>query len=237
MRKLAPFLPAAALLAGCLLISDIRKQVAVPPTAPLSEVAPHVPGYAVRDVSIGEDERLVAGMTDYTMRLYQRDSASTFSVYVGYYDSQSQGKTIHSPRNCLPGAGWETLSSGERTLLSSGGRPFTMNRYVLMNGSAQALVFYWYQGRGRVESNEYRVKWNLLRDAALTGRTEEALVRMVFPLPPGPAADTAGWSRKYAEADTVAAHVASRLLESVERVMPGRNFPVSEGAPSASRSQ
>jgi EpsI family protein len=57
-----------------------------------------------------------------------------------------------------------------------------VNRYVLKNGAARAVVYYWYQGRGRVVASEYAVKWNLLRDAALAGHTEEALVRVVVPV-------------------------------------------------------
>jgi hypothetical protein len=47
---------------------------------------------------------------------------------------------------------------------------------------ARAVVYYWYQGRGRVEANEYMVKWDLVRDAVLRRRTDEALVRLVFPV-------------------------------------------------------
>ena len=35
-------------------------------------------------------------------------------TFVSYYERQTQGKTIHSPRNCLPGAGWEVLTPGTR---------------------------------------------------------------------------------------------------------------------------
>ena len=48
-------------------------------------------------------------MSDYVARVYARDSVMLFSTLVSYYERQSQGKTIHSPRNCLPGAGWEIL--------------------------------------------------------------------------------------------------------------------------------
>jgi EpsI family protein len=208
------------LVAGCLLISDIREQASVPLAAPLTTLAAGIDGYTVRDVIISEDERRVAGMSDYSMRVYERAPASSFSVYVGYYDSQVQGKTIHSPRNCLPGAGWETLQGGTRVLASSLDHRFTVNRYVLMNGPRQALVYYWYQGRGRLESNEYRVKWNLLRDAALSGRTEEALVRIVVPLPRVSPADTVASSRAYAAADDIAERVARRLVDEVDRVLP-----------------
>ena len=43
-------------------------------------------------------------------------------------------------------------------------------------------MYYWYQGRGRIEANEYKVKWDLLRDTVVRRRTDEALVRVVFPL-------------------------------------------------------
>ena len=57
-----------------------------------------------------------------------------------------------------------------------------VNRYLLKPDSHRALVLYWCQGRGRVEANEYIVKWDLLRDAAVRRRTEEALVRIVVPI-------------------------------------------------------
>ena len=93
-----------------------------------------------------------------------------------------------------------------------------MNRYLLANKGQQALVYYWYQGRGRVESSEYRVKWNLLRDAALYGRTEEALVRIVIPVDGrGEAAVVRG---RYAQADSLAGAVAVQLVQQVDRVVP-----------------
>ena len=104
-----------------------------------------------------------------------------FTLYVGYYDRQTQGKTIHSPKNCLPGSGWEPLTSRAAEIATAQG-PVRVNRYLIQKGSQQALVLYWYQGRGRVAANEYGVKWDLLRDAALRRRSEEALVRIVVPV-------------------------------------------------------
>ena len=101
-----------------------------------------------------------------------------------------------------------------------GGRSGDMgNRVLLANGSGRALVYYWYQGRGRIEPSEYRVKWDLLRDAALYGRTEEALVRIVIPL--AVAAENAMPSAaERARADSLAATVAAALVPAVERAMP-----------------
>ena len=131
--------------------------------------------------------RMLLGMTDYVARVFwqfrgPKDSTPAFSTYVGYYDRQAQGHTMHSPKNCLPGAGWEILSAGTGSV-SVAGRSHVVNKYLLKNGVTQALVFYWYQGRGRIVASEYAVKWNLLRDAALEGHTEEALVRIVVFVP------------------------------------------------------
>ena len=221
MTKLKSMTPAAILGLGVLLISGIREQHVVPPTKPIGSLPSVVVGYQSRDLVIPDDERRIAGMSDYSMREYVRpDSAMPFTVYVGYYDRQVQGKTIHSPKNCLPGAGWETLESARVPL---GTTPATLgNRVLLANGRARALVYYWYQGRGRIESSEYRVKWDLLRDAARYGRTEESLVRIVVPLPEAAPTD-ATEKTSLEKADVLVASIVKELVPSVYEVMP--RFP------------
>jgi EpsI family protein len=220
MRDIQRFLPPAVLAVGCLLVSGLREQLRVPPRAPMRTVQIAGPaGYAVRDLEVPEEERKIAGMSDYVMRVFERDSTDAFSVYVGYYDYQVQGKSIHSPKNCLPGAGWETLEGGTRTV-SVDGRPYAMNRFLLANKGAQALVYYWYQGRGRVEASEYTVKFNLLRDAALHGRTEEALVRIVVPIDVRQAPTQAQLAAARARADSLAERLAVQLVPGVGRVLP-----------------
>jgi EpsI family protein len=218
MRDAQRFLPAAVLGLGCVLLFGVREQEEVPPRAPMATVQLATPGFQTKDIVIDSAERAVAGMSDYVMRTFQRDSTDPgFSVYVGYYDYQVQGKTIHSPKNCLPGAGWEPLASSVHQV-SVGGTSYPVNRYLLANKGYQALVYYWYQGRGRIESSEYRVKYNLLHDAALYGRTEEALVRIVVPIEPeqlrknGAAAQLA--------ADSLATRVARELVPEVSRALP-----------------
>jgi hypothetical protein len=84
-------------------------------------------------------------------------------------------------------------------------------------------VYYWYQGRGRIVASEYQVKWNLLRDAALLGHTEEALVRVVsYVNPPAGARDSASVERAFADADSTGESIASKLIGEVTRVLPAR---------------
>lgn len=205
--------PAAILLLGALLtLGGVRRQVSVPLRAPLDTAVPtSIADLQGRDITIDEAERRVAGMSDYVMRRYAPEgapAAAGMSVYVGYYDRQTRGKTIHSPKNCLPGAGWEPLVSRREAIATAAGA-VTVNRYLIQRGGEKALVLYWYQGRGRVAANEYAVKWNLLRDQALRGRSDEALVRVIVPVTAGEEA-----------AHRLAVQVAATLVPTVERALP-----------------
>jgi EpsI family protein len=218
MSRVRAYLPGAVLLVGCVMSFGSRAQQTTPLTGPLESILDSLPGYEVREIRVSEAEQRVAGMTEYVARSYRRDSAIAFTTLVSYYDRQTQGKTIHSPKNCLPGAGWEIMTGGTRDLPVAGVSQ-RVNRYVLKNGPGTAVAYYWYQGRGRVTANEYRVKWNLLRDAALTGRTEEALVRVVVPVTRGSLDANAA----LAAADQTAEAIVARLMSAVDGVLPGRS--------------
>jgi EpsI family protein len=205
--------------AGCGLLLIAGRQRSMPLVRPLSELPAQLLGFTARNLVISPEEQAVAGMSTYVLREFDKADAA-FSVYVGYYESQTRGRSIHSPKNCLPGAGWEPMSSGV-TSVPTPGRRVAVNRYVLGRGAATALVYYWYQGRGRIAANEYRVKWDLLRDKALRGRSEEALVRIVVP-----------FKGAVADADSLATHVAGALIPEVERglpAFPGRAITRPEG--------
>jgi len=214
--------PVPVLLLGLLLVTGtVKPQRAVPLRAPLDESVPRVlDGWYGHDVEISEAEQEVAGMSDFVLRYYtpearpaaERDGGRDYSVYVGYYDRQYQGKTIHSPKNCLPGGGWEPLTSSRERITTPLGE-IPVNRYLIGNGPAKAVVLYWYQGRGRVEANEYVVKWDLLRDQALFGRSDEALVRVIVPVT---TTDDAAFQQ--------AVRVAQELVVGVDRAVPIRSL-------------
>jgi EpsI family protein len=219
LRSVRAYVPGVILLAGCVLALRARSQDTMPLVGPLSSILAAVPGYVTTEQQIGEEERRVAGMSSYVARAYSRDSAVAFFTLVSYYDRQTQGKTIHSPRNCLPGAGWEIIDAGTR-VVTVDGIAQEVNRYTLKSGARTALAYYWYQGRGRVTASEYDVKWNLLRDAALLGRSEEALVRVVVPVARASAAPELAANLR--SADATAGQVSVRLIREVDRVLPRR---------------
>lgn len=206
--------PAVLLTLGaCATYGGVREQRSMSLRAPLDSMVPRtIEGLTATDIAIPKAEQKVAGMDSYVLRMYAPEGASeaeaAFSVYVGYYEQQSQGNTIHSPKNCLPGGGWEPLvSSRERIAMPGGEVP--VNRYLIGNKNARALVLYWYQGRGRVEANEYAVKWHLLRDQAVLGRSDEALVRVIVPV-----------TTNEDEAYKLAVQVVRTLVPSVYRALP-----------------
>ncbi len=208
MRDLSRWIPTGILSVGCLLLLSNQRQQVAALRAPLATISLDFPGYKAADQTIAPEEQRVAGMSHYVYRVFDRGAQDGFSVYVGYYEQQTQGHTIHSPKNCLPGAGWDALDASRRTFPTPAG-PLTVNRYLLANKSARVLVYYWYQGRGRSEASEYRVKWNLLKDAALRGRTEEALVRVVVPIVPA-----------MGDADSTATKAAQQLVSEVRDHLP-----------------
>lgn len=219
-QKLVPFLPAGVLLVGVLFISGIRPQLVMKPVQPMSAIPTVYEGATGKDIPIAKEEQRIAGMSDFILREFPR-GAGTWSIYVGYYDRQVQGKTIHSPKNCLPGAGWDIMENDAVPIGAASGPDVPhVNRVVLANKGQRALVYYWYQGRGRIAHNEYKVKWDLLRDAALHGRTEEALVRLVIYVPPVATGTAKKDDAAMLSADSLAHRVMNPLAESVYKVLP-----------------
>jgi len=129
----------------------------------------------------------VLGVDDYLSRAYYSPDRQAVGLYMGYYGSQRQGDTMHSPLNCIPGAGWQPVS---HTLLpisvtadpSGPGSEVVVNRYVIEKGLDRQLVLYWYQSHGRVVASEYWGKYYLIRDAIRLNRTDGALVRVIAPI-------------------------------------------------------
>ena len=133
-------------------------------------------GWTGLDVALNDDVLAQLGVDDYINRRYVAADAAPVALYVGYYASQRQGDTIHSPQNCLPGAGWRPVTA-ERTTVDLGGRTIPVNRFIIQKGLDRQAVFYWYQGRSRVVANEFANKAWLMLDAARLRRTDGGLVR------------------------------------------------------------
>lgn len=123
-------------------------------------------------------------LDDYLMIDFTRAAQPPINLYVAWYDSQRAGRSAHSPRSCLPAGGWQIKSLTQRELsgVRIGRQPLRVNRALIQLGRQRQLVYYWFQQRGRVITNEYAAKWYLFWDALTRNRTDGALVRLVVPL-------------------------------------------------------
>jgi EpsI family protein len=190
----------AAMLAGTGLVAA-RAGSADAPThrEPLAALPLHFDGWDGRDAApFADDVVAQLGVDDHIHRVYAGPDGSPVGLYVGYYATQRQGDTIHSPQNCLPGAGWRPVSAGSLEL-SSGSGVIRVNRYVIEKGLDRQVVLYWYQGRGRVVANEYKNKALLMWDAARFNRTNGGLVRVIAPVT-GSVADASASAGRFATA-------------------------------------
>jgi EpsI family protein len=221
VAQLSSFVPAIILSGGLALLGLTHEQIVLQPVRPLAGILDTVGSLRQDAIVVDSSSARVAGMDHYVNRAYMRDTVPVFSLYVGYYTYQTQGKSIHSPRNCLPGAGWEPVESATIPISGApGSGSRSMNKYVLANQGNYAAVYYWYQGRGRIEANEYTVKFNLMRDAAMYGRTEEALVRLVVPILLNKDRTQENIRRQIVSADSLARSLAPRLANEVAAALP-----------------
>jgi EpsI family protein len=134
----------------------------------------------VEAAPLTDDVVATLGVDDYINRRYERGHLPV-ALYVGYYGSQRRGDTIHSPQNCLPGAGWLPVASG-RERIGEGTDAVDVTRYEIAKGLDRQVVLYWYHGRGRVVAGEYANKAWLMFDAARYGRSNGGLVRLIAPI-------------------------------------------------------
>jgi exosortase D (VPLPA-CTERM-specific) len=124
---------------------------------------------------------------DYVLATFRGPGPRPVNVYVAWYDSQQSGRSVHSPSTCLPGGGWQMTSFTQVDVpgVTVAGEPLRVNRTVIALGEARQLVYYWFQQRGRVITNEYLVKWYLFWDSLTRRRSDGSLVRLVVPMPEG----------------------------------------------------
>jgi EpsI family protein len=135
---------------------------------------------AVRDTFMTGDIIEVLKVDDYIMRTYVNSKGEAVGLYIGYFETQREGKQVHSPRQCLPGGGWGIFQKKIHLLKIPGHNPdeVPINYYLMGKGAYRDLYLWWYQGRGRIHANEYLNKLYMIWDALTMRRTDGALVRV-----------------------------------------------------------
>ncbi len=192
-NALLRFLVVLALLAGTALFIHSHSQAEnLPPRMQLTELPLMLGNWSGTDVPISDDVREILGPGNFVQRVYRRASEEPYvDLFLAYFPTQRTGATVHSPQNCLPGAGWVPVESGRIHLPQPDGRIATVNRYVIAKGSERQLVVYWYQAHARITASEYWAKFYLVADSIRLNRSDGALVRVITPLVEGEEPDKA----------------------------------------------
>jgi len=123
------------------------------------------------------------GVDHYIMREYRNKDGYPLWLYVGFYESQTEGEIIHSPKHCMPGSGWNPLQTDKISLPDPLDKKssIVVNQMVLQKGLEKQLAYYWYHSRGRVVADEYWDRAYMILDSIVKRRSDGALVRITGP--------------------------------------------------------
>jgi EpsI family protein len=184
----------------------------IPVSEPLSRFPITIAGRTGKEVPITQDTLDVLGAGDFLSRLYVEPGRSEpIGLFVGYFPTQRTGVTIHSPKNCLPGAGWVFDSSTYTDLTDTVGKAHRVGEYIISNGNDRQFVIYWYQAHGRSVANEYLAKIYMVTDAMRLNRTDGALVRVITPI---------GYGEDTGEAKDRAERFTAQIAPVLPRFIP-----------------
>jgi EpsI family protein len=188
------------LLASAVFVLQSRGDVdTVPPSEPLSLMPRTFGPWTAQDIPLTQDTLDVLGKGDFLNRIYSAQPSAgsravpSVSLFIGYFASQRTGQTMHSPQNCLPGAGWtfDSNMSKYTTIQDVNGKNFNVGEYVISNGDIKQFVIYWYQAHGRSIPNEYVAKGYMVTDAIRMNRTDGALIRVITQVLPSESLESA----------------------------------------------
>ena len=201
----------AILLGAAASMAYLSHGEATPPAKPFSEFPNQVAGYTTsNNWPLDQKTINLLGVTDYLNRGYVSKSQGLITLYIGYFRSQRTGATIHSPKNCLPGAGWTPITATVYQLPLDDGRKVPVNLYIVRKDLDEQLVLYWYQAHGRVVASEYWGKFYLVYDALRLNRTDAALVRVTAPI----------YNGDEEQARTRALAFAKQITSDVDQIIP-----------------
>jgi len=147
---------------------------------PLETIDKQITGWTMTgDEPLGERVLERLQLTSYISRIYEKQGTK-LGLFIAFYAQQRAGESMHSPKHCLPGSGWE-IWKHDSAMIPVNGSQVQINQYSIQNSGQRMLVFYWYQSKRRIIASEYMGKILLAKDALVDGRTAGSLVRITLP--------------------------------------------------------
>lgn len=183
------------------------------PRKPFSEFPKTIGSWTGSEEFFDKEIYDILGLDDSVLVSYRNPRGENIQLYVGFYQNQREGELIHSPKNCMPGAGWNITRTTLEPLSipAPDSRQIKIIKLILEKGIQKQVVLYWFQSRGRFIASEYWQKIFLVYDAIFKNRTDGSFVRLIAP---------AGYSGE-AEATQVLKEFAVKLIPILEGYIPG----------------
>jgi len=188
--KYARIVTAALILQGIVFYAVALRAENTPTVSPLDGFPTNVAGWQMyKDVKIEQETLDVLKADDTLNRVYINPAhdASTF-LFIAFFKTQRYGQSPHSPKNCLPGNGYEPIESGVVTVAMPGrSEPVQVNRYLTARGEEKSVTLYWYQSHDRIIAGEFAARFWLIADSIRFHRSDTSLVKIVVPVRDGDA--------------------------------------------------
>jgi EpsI family protein len=174
---------------------------------PLENIDASIAGWqAAGDAALGARVLKILLPTSYLSRTYRKKDLQ-LGLFIAFYAQQKAGESMHSPKHCLPGNGWEIWNYDTARVPLANGTEVKVNKYSIYNANQRMVMLYWYQSKQRIIASEYLGKILLVRDALVDGRTAASIVRVTVPDVPGSTNEAIDFS--------------SRIIPEVQRCFGG----------------
>ena len=174
------------LVQGAVFYAVAMRPEQIGPVDPLDRFPKVLPGWHLYQESKVEPEvQDVLKADDLLSRVYLNDSQTASAyLFMAFFKTQREGQSPHSPKNCLPGSGFEPVEPPGQIAIQVAGRnePIRVNRYVTARGDEKSVTLYWYQSHRRVIADEFAAKFWLIADSIRYHRSDTSLVRVVVPV-------------------------------------------------------
>ncbi len=181
--KSAVVLSTVLIVTGGLCGNYLRFSSQMPDSTPSFSRIPYDPnGYFGQERRFSDASYDVLKADTTTLRLYRAYDGTPLWLFIAYFSSQKYGGQIHSPKHCLPGEGWRIEKQERFRLRFSDGVSREINRVVVAEGEKKQLMFYWFETRGGPVSDEFELKWDLMKNSLLLRPTDAAFIRLSVPL-------------------------------------------------------
>ncbi len=181
--KAALVISTVLIVAGGLFGNYLRFSSQVPDKPPSFGSIPYdTNGYFGQERRFSPSSYRVLQADTMTLRLYHASDGTPFWLFIAYFSSQKYGSQIHSPKLCLPGGGWKIEKQELFHLHLPGGVSKEVNRVLIAERGEKQLMFYWFETRGGTISDEFELKWDLMKNSLLLRPTDAAFIRLSVPL-------------------------------------------------------